>query len=126
MVQRKRTRPAVAGGGGAYQWVWDWYEQDHRAWAESVHGRVPGARYPKTYLLGKLRRGEPVAVEAGFLPPEFGGVPRPRTKVEADGRSEQAKRAARSMVTVHPDGRVVSAGPGGADELDVFDEFRNL
>jgi hypothetical protein len=93
---------------------------------ESVHARAPGARYPKQYLLDKLRAGRPVTVTAGELPVEHGGTPKPRTRVEANARTDVELAAAAAVLVLHLDGRVMPASPGDVDPIDVFHEYRNL
>ncbi|MGV0732030.1 hypothetical protein [Mycolicibacter sinensis] len=128
IINETAVEPLQPGGTGsvypgAYQWLVEHYEADHERWAGSVHGRAPGTRYPMTYLLGKLRAGQPVSVERRLLPVEFGGVPRPRTARELAERTPAQTAAALSIVQVTRDDRVVA---GVADPQDVFDEYANL
>lgn len=125
MARREPVAPA-SNRPGAYEWLAGRQEADYRQWCGSVHGRVPGARYPRQYVLDKLRAGRTATVTAGELPVEYGGTPKPRTRIDAEARTDAELAAAAAVLVLHPDGRVVPAGPGDVDELDWLDEYRNL
>lgn len=117
MARREPVAPATSRPG-AYEWLRGKQEADYSHWSWSVHGRVPGARYPRQYVLDKLRAGRPATAAAGELPVEYGGTPKPRTEAEL--------AAAAAVLVLHSDGRVVRARPGDVDPMDVFDEYANL